>query len=74
MGDLFFALVNLARYQQVDAEQALRKTNRKFKERFQFIEQALKEKNSSPRESTLAEMDALWEEAKQRERTDPVSR
>jgi len=64
LGDMLFVLVNLARFVRVDPEQALRKTNAKFRRRFGYIERKLGEQGRSPEESTLAEMDALWEEAK----------
>lgn len=69
MGDLFFALANLARHLNVDPEAALRGTNEKFMRRFSFIEQALAAAGRRPEGSTLAEMDALWDEAKRQERT-----
>jgi MazG family protein len=64
LGDMLFVLVNLARFVKVDPEQALRKTNAKFRRRFGYIERKLREQGKSPEEATLAEMDALWEEAK----------
>jgi MazG family protein len=64
VGDLLFVIVNLARFLKVDPEQALRHTNRKFRERFAFIEGKLKEQGRTPAASTLEEMDALWDEAK----------
>lgn len=64
LGDVLFVLVNLARFLAVDPEQALRKSNRKFRERFGHIERRLKEAGKSPSEATLEEMDALWNEAK----------
>jgi MazG family protein len=64
LGDVLFVLVNLARFLAVDPEQALRKTNRKFRERFGHVERRLKEAGKSPSEATLEEMDALWNEAK----------
>jgi MazG family protein len=64
LGDMLFVLVNLARFVKVDPEQALRKTNGKFRRRFGYIERKLSEQGKSPEEATLAEMDALWEEAK----------
>lgn len=64
MGDVFFALVNYSRFAKVDPEQALEHTNRKFISRFQYIEQKAKEQHKSLDEMTLAEMDALWNEAK----------
>jgi len=64
LGDLLFVLVNLARFVKVDPEQALRKTNAKFRRRFGYIERKLAEQGRSPEQATLAEMDALWEESK----------
>ncbi len=64
LGDLLFVMVNLARFVKVDPEQALRKTNAKFRERFGYIERKLAEQGKAPSDATLAEMDALWEEAK----------
>jgi MazG family protein len=66
LGDLLFALVNLARKSKVDPEEALRKTTKKFIARFAHVEARLRERGKTPRESTLEEMDALWEEAKAR--------
>jgi nucleoside triphosphate diphosphatase len=67
-GDLLFAVVNLARHAQTDPEMALRLTNAKFERRFAFIERALAAQGRKPQDATLAEMDALWNEAK---REDP---
>ena len=64
LGDLLFVLVNLARFVKVDPEQALRKTNAKFRRRFGYIERELSAAGKSPEDATLAEMDALWEESK----------
>src|SRR6266550_2737972 len=64
VGDLLFAMVNLARHLNADPEAVLRTTNQKFESRFAAIEQALAARGKSPAESTLAEMDALWNEAK----------
>lgn len=64
LGDLLFACVNFARHTEIDAELALRKTNRKFTERFKFIEQALAAKNKSLADASLDEMEALWQQAK----------
>jgi len=64
VGDLLFTIVNLARFLKVDPEQALRRTNRKFRERFGYVERKLKEQGRKPAGSTLEEMDALWEESK----------
>jgi ATP diphosphatase len=68
IGDLLFAVVNLARHLDADPEAALRATNQKFERRFAAIEQALAERGKAPEESTLAEMDALWDAAKAAER------
>jgi len=67
VGDLLFAAVNLARHLRADPEALLRRTNRKFERRFSAIERALAARGKAPREATLAEMDALWEEAKRSE-------
>jgi tetrapyrrole methylase family protein / MazG family protein len=64
IGDLFFALVNLARWKHVDAESALRGTNMKFKKRFAYVEQGAKSQNRNLSELTLEEMDGFWNEAK----------
>ncbi len=68
MGDLLFVLANLARHMGVDPEQALRRTNQKFIRRFNAVEDALTAKGSSPAQSDLAEMDALWNAAKRAEK------
>ena len=67
IGDILFCLVNLSRHVKVNAEEALRATNRKFEERFLYIEARLRERGKNPATSTLEEMDALWEEAKRKE-------
>jgi tetrapyrrole methylase family protein/MazG family protein len=64
LGDLFFALVNLARWKQVDAESALRLTNIKFKTRFAHVEAGAKAQERNLSDLTLDEMEALWQEAK----------
>jgi len=64
LGDLLFVLVNLARFVKVDPEQALRKTNAKFRERFGYIERKLAERGKKPEDSNIEEMEALWQEAK----------
>lgn len=66
IGDLLFVLVNLARKLDVEPETALKKTNRKFRERFKFIETELRERGRRPEDSNLEEMDALWNAAKKR--------
>ena len=68
IGDLLFAVVNLARHFDADPETALRSTNAKFERRFAAIERALADIGKSPRQSTLTEMDALWDAAKAAER------
>ena len=66
-GDLLFALVNLARHVGADPDLALRGTNAKFERRFGYIEQTLAAQGRSLESASLAEMDALWNEAKTRE-------
>jgi len=70
VGDLFFVLVNLARYLSVDPESALRKTNRKFKRRFQWMEDQLHESGRSADQASMEELEALWQRAKAQERRD----
>jgi MazG family protein len=64
IGDLLFAIVNLARHLTIDPERELRAAAQRFRERFHHIERRLHEQGRKPSESTLEEMDALWEEAK----------
>lgn len=68
VGDLLFAVVNLARHLDVDPDAALRATNLKFERRFAAIESALAARGKTPVQATLAEMDDLWNEAKAAER------
>jgi nucleoside triphosphate diphosphatase len=68
VGDLLFAAVNLARHLDADPEALLRQTNQKFERRFADIERALAARGKVPQDATLTEMDALWEEAKAKER------
>jgi ATP diphosphatase len=68
IGDLLFALVNLARHLDADPEAVLRATNAKFERRFAAIESALAARGKTPRDATLAEMDALWDAAKAAEK------
>ncbi|MGE3873199.1 MAG: nucleoside triphosphate pyrophosphohydrolase, partial [Parvibaculaceae bacterium] len=63
-GDLLFAMANLGRHLGIDPERALRAANGKFQRRFRHIEDELAKRGSAPEKSTLAEMDALWDEAK----------
>lgn len=68
LGDVLFSVVNAARYIGADPEQALSRTIRKFTQRFHYVEERLREQGKTPGDSTLAEMDVLWEEAKSKER------
>ncbi len=68
IGDLLFAVGNLARHLKADPEQALRTTNEKFERRFAHIEDALAKQGRTAKDATLEEMDALWDEAKRLER------
>jgi len=68
VGDLFFVLVNIARYLSLDSESALRKTNRKFRRRFQWMEQQLHRSGISPEQVTVEELETLWQQAKQQEK------
>jgi ATP diphosphatase len=68
VGDLLFAVVNLARHLDADPEAVLRMTNRKFERRFAAIEKALAARGKTPSQASLAEMDALWNEAKAAEK------
>ena len=68
LGDLLFAVVNVSRHLQIDAEQALRAASRKFEGRFRQIETGLSERQLTPQTATLAQMDALWDEIKQRQK------
>ncbi len=69
IGDLLFALVNVARLANVEAETALRRASAKFERRFRRVEALLAEQGTTPEKSTLAEMDALWDKAKVEERS-----
>lgn len=73
VGDLLFAVVNLARHLDIDPETALRATNLKFERRFASIEAALAARGKTPSQATLAEMDDLWNEAKAAEKPAPGS-
>ncbi|NGM85474.1 nucleoside triphosphate pyrophosphohydrolase [Paenibacillus sp. 7124] len=68
LGDLLFAATNAARFIGADPEEALTRTNRKFVERFHYIERRLKDKGIALKDSSLEEMEALWQEAKAEER------
>lgn len=67
-GDLLFALTNLARRLDIDPEEALRGTNAKFERRFRRIEDLLQAEGRGPADSSLEEMEALWQQAKREER------
>ena len=67
VGDLFFVLVNIARYLSLDPESALRKTNRKFKRRFQWMEEQLRASGRGPAQASPNELEQLWQQAKQQE-------
>lgn len=67
VGDLFFVLVNIARYLSIDPESALKKTNRKFKRRFQWMEEQLRSSGRTPDQATMEELESLWQQAKQAE-------
>jgi nucleoside triphosphate diphosphatase len=70
VGDLLFAVVNLARHLEADPEAMLRATNRKFERRFASIERALAARGKAPQDATLAEMDDLWNAAKAEEKAE----
>jgi ATP diphosphatase len=69
VGDLFFVLVNIARYLSLDPESALRKTNRKFRRRFQRMEERLRDRGLEPQQVSMDELERLWQEAKLQEKT-----
>ncbi|MEM8803498.1 MAG: nucleoside triphosphate pyrophosphohydrolase [Pseudomonadota bacterium] len=72
-GDLLFVLVNLARHWGIDPEAALRRTNAKVERRFAAVEDRLSQKGASPKDASLAEMDALWETVKIAEKSETQS-
>jgi MazG family protein len=65
LGDMFFVLVNIARYLSLDPESSLKKTNRKFKRRFQWMEEQLRASGRTPQKANIEELEALWQDAKQ---------
>jgi MazG family protein len=67
VGDMFFVLVNIARYLALDPESALKKTNRTFKRRFQWMEEQLRASGRTPQQTTMEELESLWQQAKQQE-------
>jgi ATP diphosphatase len=68
VGDLLFVLVNIARYLSLDPESALRKANRKFKRRFQWMEERLRAAGRGPQQASMDELEQLWQQAKQQEK------
>lgn len=64
MGDLFFSIINMSRFLKVNPDNSLRNANNRFYNRFQYIEKKLLENGKKPEESTLEEMDQLWNDAK----------
>jgi len=67
IGDMLFVLVNIARYLSLDPESALKKTNRKFKRRFQWLEQEIRGSGRRLEDATLDEMEELWQQSKAQE-------
>jgi MazG family protein len=68
VGDLLFVLVNIARYLSLDPESALRKANRKFRRRFEWMEECLHEAGKAPGDASMDDLESLWQKAKQQER------
>jgi uncharacterized protein YabN with tetrapyrrole methylase and pyrophosphatase domain len=66
IGDVLFAVTNIARHLQVEPEAALKLTNRKFRQRFGYIEECLRESGDNVESATLHELEALWQQAKGR--------
>ena len=62
---MFFVLVNIARYLSLDPESALKRTNRKFKRRFQWMEEQLRASSRGPKDASMDELEGLWQKAKQ---------
>jgi MazG family protein len=67
LGDVLFTVVNIARFLKVDPEQALRNTNRRFRDRFGFIEKRLSERGAAMEDTSLEDLESLWQEAKRNE-------
>ena len=67
VGDMFFVLVNIARYLSLDPESALKQTNRKFKRRFQWMEEQLRASGRGPKDASMEELEGLWQRAKRQE-------
>lgn len=68
VGDMLFVLVNIARFLALDPESALRKTNRKFRRRFQWMEERLRESGRGPEQANMSELEELWQKSKKEER------
>ncbi len=68
VGDMLFVLVNIARYLSLDPESALKKTNRKFKRRFQWMEERFRAHGRKLADASLEEMESVWQESKQQEK------
>jgi tetrapyrrole methylase family protein/MazG family protein/ATP diphosphatase len=68
VGDMFFVLVNIARYLSLDPESALKKTNRKFKRRFQWMEEQLRASGRGPDQASMEELESLWQRSKEQEK------
>ncbi|MDO4229930.1 MAG: nucleoside triphosphate pyrophosphohydrolase [Capnocytophaga sp.] len=73
LGDVFFSLINYARFLKVNPEDALEKTNKKFIKRFQYLEQKAEEQGKSIKDMTLSEMEYFWQEAKKSEQNVSIS-
>jgi MazG family protein len=71
LGDLFFVLVNITRYLSLDPESSLKKTNRKFKRRFQWMEEQLRTSGRTPQDVSMQELESLWQRAKRQELVTP---
>jgi uncharacterized protein YabN with tetrapyrrole methylase and pyrophosphatase domain len=69
VGDLFFVLVNIARYLSLDPESALRKANRKFKRRFQWMEAQLRASGRGAHQASMQELEELWQQSKRLEKS-----
>jgi MazG family protein len=65
LGDMFFVLVNIARYLALDPESSLKRTNRKFRQRFQWMEERLHHTGRTPENASMDELENLWQQAKQ---------
>ncbi len=66
VGDLLFAVTNIARHLKVEPEAALKSTNRKFRQRFRYIEESMQSRKRSFESASLQELESLWQEAKQK--------